>query len=375
MNRPKRFITMYSLVLLLIFPLHSFSMLESGKTVTQRDAVDDDYYAAGGTVDINTVIAGDAVVAGGELFIGDHVKGDVIAAGGSIYLSGKIQDDVRVAGGDITVDATIGDDLIASGGRINVSADSIAGGDVWLAAGDVRVAGTVNRDLVIGAGSIRISGTVHGDVKLEAGEIQILEGTIIDGNLHYRSPREANIHPAAIIAGDVSYEYVEWEHSHRGTAIFSIITMIVASIVLFKLFPGFTLSAVGRVSADPLKSLGAGFLTLIIVPVVAILLISIVLGVWVGLSIFAFYFVALLTGMLVSFFFVGDWAARRLNIDITTTARRLFSVTIAVVVLGLLNLVPVIGCLLVFALLLSGLGAVMLQLKDAYYEIKYEKGS
>lgn len=366
MNIRKNIITMLSLVLILIFPLLSSAVPESAETVMQRGTVDDDYYAAGGTVDINAVISGDVVIAGGELFIGDNIKGDVIVAGGSVHIRGDIQDDVRAAGGDITIDANIGDDLIAGGGRINVSASSTIGGEAWLAGGDVLVAGTVGKDLVIGAGSIRLSGTVHGDVRLEGGEIQILEGAIINGDLFYKSPNEASIHSAAKIAGNVTFEQVEWDRPHRGVGIFFVITMVVASIVLFKLFPGFTMSAVSRISAAPLKSLGAGFLALIIVPIVAVLLISIILGVWIGLSIFALYLVALLLGFLVSCFFVGDWGARRLNKDVTTTGRRLLSVTIAIVLLGILKLIPLIGGLLIFALLLLGLGAVMLQLKDNY---------
>jgi len=351
---------------MLLFPLLSFSMPESGETVTRRGTVNDDFYAAGGTVDINAVISGDVVVAGGDLYIGHHIKGDAIVAGGSVHLRGDIEDDVRTAGGDITVDANIGDDLIASGGRIYISADSNIGGAAWLAGGDVHVAGNVNKDLIIGAGNIRISGFIHGDVTLEGGDIQILEGAVIHGDVHYKSPKEANIHSAAKIAGNVTYEQVEWDTSQRGAGIFFVITMVIASIVLFKLFPGFTMSAVGRISADPLKSLGAGFLVFIIVPVVAILLIGIILGFWVGLSILALYFVALILGFLVSCFFVGDLGARRLNKDVSTTRSRLISVSIAIFLLGLVKLIPVIGGLLLFALLLLGLGAVILQLKDTY---------
>ncbi len=50
----------------------------------------------------------------------------------------------------------------------------------------------------------------------------------------------------------------------------------------------------------------------------------------------------------------------------TTTGRRFISVALAILVLGLLKNIPVIGGLLIFALLLSGLGAVILQLKDIY---------
>ena len=64
----------------------SFSIPESGEMVTRLGTVNDDYYAAGGSVDINTVISGDIVLAGGELIIGHHIKGDVIAADGSVQL-------------------------------------------------------------------------------------------------------------------------------------------------------------------------------------------------------------------------------------------------------------------------------------------------
>jgi cytoskeletal protein CcmA (bactofilin family) len=366
MNKQKNIITNLSFVLLFLFPLLSISMPESGETVTRLGTVNDDYYAAGGTVDINADISGDVVIAGGELFIGHHIKGDVIAAGGSVHLRGEIQDDVRIAGGDISIDANIGDDLIASGGRINLSTGSTIGGEAWLAGGDVRVAGTVNKDLVITAGSIRLSGTVHGDVRLEGGDIQILEGAIIDGDLDYKSPNEANIHSAAKITGNVIYQQVEWDHSPRGAGIFFIITMIVASFALYKLLPGFTMSSVGRISAEPLKSIGAGFLVLIIAPVIAAILMAIILGIWIGLSIMALYLLALLTGFLVSCFFAGDWAARRLNKDVTTTGRRFISVALAILVLGLLKNIPVLGGLLIFALLLAGLGAVILQLKEIY---------
>ncbi len=366
MNTSKNMITTLSLVLTLLLPTLSYAMPESGEMVTKRGSVDDDYYAAGGTIDINALISGDVVVAGGELFIGNHIKGDVIAAGGSVDLRGDIEDDVRTAGGDLTIDANIGDDLIASGGRITVTSSSTIGGDAWLAGGDVNVAGTISKDLMVGAGSVRISGFVHGDVMIEAGEVYILEGAFIDGDLHYRSPHEANIHADAKINGKVTFEQVEWDQPHRGAGIFFIITMIVAAFTLYKLFPGFTMSAAGRISADPLKSLGAGLLVLIIIPFAAAFLTGIVVGIWVGVSLMLLYLVALLTGFLVSCFFVGDWTARRFNKDVSTTGRRFISVALTILVLGFLKCIPLIGGLLVFALLLSGLGAVAMQLKDNY---------
>ena len=366
MYRLRGIIKMLSFGLMLILPFASFSSSDTGETVIQHGTVNDDYYAAGGTVNIDADVVGDLVVSGGELFIGHRIQGDLMAAGGSVHIRGEILDDVRTAGGDINVDANIGDDLVAAGGEIRVSSGASIGGEAWLAGGDVLMAGTINKDLFIGAGNIRISGTIHGDVAVEGGEIQILESALIEGNLHYKSPNEAKVHPDAKITGNVTYEQMEWDHPHRGYGIFFLLTMLVASTVLFLLFPGFTMSAARRVSADPWKSLGIGFTSLIVIPIAAALLMSIVLGIWVGLSILALYFVALLLGFLISCFFLGDWGARLLQKDVATTGRRILSVAIAIILLGFMQLIPVVGGLLIFALLLLGLGAGLLQLHLVY---------
>jgi len=366
MNRQRNIIRVLSLGLMLIFPISSFSASETGEKVTKRGTVNDDYYAAGGTVDINADIGGDLVVSGGDVFIGQHIQGDVMAAGGSVNIRGEILDDVRTAGGEINIDANIGDDLIAAGGVIRVSPATSIGGEAWLAGGDVYMAGTINKGLSIAAGNIHLSGTIHGDVNLEGEQIHILEDALIEGNLYYRSPNEAKIHPSAKITGKIIYAQTEWGHPHRAFGIFFSLTMIVAAIVLFRLFPGFTISAVGRIAADPWKSLGVGFALLVATPIAAALLMGIVLGLWVGLSILALYFVALLLGLLISCFYLGDWGAKRLHQDIATTGRRLLSVSIAIILLGFIQLIPVVGCLLTFALLLFGLGAGILQLHVVY---------
>ena len=366
MNKRRNIFKTLSLSLMLTFPFPSISAPEAGETVTKRGTVNDDYYAAGEIVDVDANIIGDIVVAGGELFIGKKVQGDVMAAGGKVDISGEVQDDVRTAGGDINIDAKIRDDLIAAGGKIRISSATTVGGTAWLAGGDVLMAGVVNNGLSIMAGNIRLSGTIHGDVNLEGGEIEILEGAVIKGNLYYKSPHEAEIHSSAKITGETTYEYVEWDEHHSAYGIFFSLTMIIAAIVLFRLFPGFTLSAARRISADPWKSLGVGFGLLIITPISAVLLMGIVLGVWVGLGILALYFVALLLAFLIGCFFLGDLGAKLFNKNITTRAHRLISVSIAIILLGITQLIPVLGGLLTFALLLLGLGAGMLQLHFVY---------
>ncbi len=354
------------LVLVLIFPHAGLADFDADESISKRGSINDDYYAAGGTIDIDAEIIGDAIIAGGELFIGHHIHGDLLAAGGQLILRGKIDDDARVSGGEIILNADIGDDLAASGGEIRIEPEVIIGGDAWLAGGEVIMAGTVNKDLKIAGGKVVLSGTVFGDVELEGGEIEVLKTAVIEGDLHYRSNTEGGIHSEAKIAGEIHYEEPEWDHSFGGFSLFMSLTLIIAAGLLYWLFPGFTLSSAGRIKSSSWKSLGLGFALLVLTPVTAVLLMSIVIGVWVGLSILALYFIALLVGFLISCFFIGDWAARLVNKEVDSTGKRILWVAITIVVVGLMQLIPVIGALVIVVLLLAGLGAGVMQMVDNY---------
>ncbi|MCP4391195.1 MAG: hypothetical protein GY802_23080 [Gammaproteobacteria bacterium] len=352
--------------LALLIPFAVLADSDADDRIKLRGTVDDDYYAAGGIVDIDADIDGDVIVAGGELLIGNRVRGDVIAAGGTLRIRGLVDDDVRVTGGDLDIDARIGDDLAASGGLIELAATTTVGGDVWLAGGEVHMAATVNGDLRIVGGEVKLSGTVLGDVDIEAGEIQILDSARIEGNLKYRSPQPAVTEARVEIGGEIDYQTGESKYGDRGFGLFFSITLVVASVIFYLLFPFYTVASVQRITADPLVSLGLGFLFLVGAPMMAFFLMLIVLGLWVGLSVLAIYCVALLSGLLIACFFVADRGAKLFKQDISSRARRLISVIVAIFVLGLVQTIPLLGGLILFILLLLGLGAGLVQLRYVY---------
>ncbi len=352
--------------LALLIPFAVLADSAAGERIEERGVVDDEYYAAGGVVDIDADVDGDVIVAGGELLIGHRVRGDVIAAGGTLGIRGTIDDDVRVTGGELDIDARIGDDLAASGGSIELASTTTVGGDVWLAGGEVSMAGTISGDLRIVGGEIKLSGTVLGDVELEGGKIHILDSARIEGNLKYRSPQPAITEARVQIGGEIDYETGESKYGDHGLGLFFSITLVVASILFYLLFPHYTVASVQRISTDPFISLGLGFLFLFGTPMIAFLLMLIVLGLWVGLSLFALYCVALLCGLLIACFFVADRGAKLFKQDISSRLRRLISVIVAISILGLVQAIPLLGGLILFILLLLGLGAGLVQLRYVY---------
>ena len=338
----------------------------AGDTVVERGSIDDDYYAAGGVVDIDASVVGDVIIAGGEIYIGHLVAGDVIAAGGRLKIRGEIKDDVRIAGGDINIDAVVGDDLVAAGGSITLSPGTTVGGNAWLAGGEIHLAGSILGNLKVAGGRVRLSGAVHGDVVIDGAEIEILEGARIDGELDYRSPRPVTADDGATVTGKITYEAAEWDYADRGFGLFFSITLAVASILFYLFFPHYTVASVKRVSSDPWTSLGLGFIFTVATPMVAFMLMLIVLGLWVGLSLLALYCVALLSGFLIGCFFVADRGAKLFKQNIASRGRRLISVVVVIFILGLVQMIPLLGGLILFLLLLFGLGAGLMQLRYVY---------
>ncbi len=354
------------LLCLLLAPLVAVASGGDSGSIVERGQINDDYYAAGGVVDIDAVIDGDVVAAGGELFIGHQISGDLIAAGGRLKIRGRIDDDVRISGGELDIDASIGDDLAAAGGSVRLSPASRVGGDAWVTGGEIEIGGSIDGDLRLFGGEIRLSGSVAGDVEIEGGEIELLDGAVIGGDLNYTSPQQAAIADDVTIEGQVSYEQGEPQYADRGFGLFFSITLVVASILFYLLFPHYTIASVGRMRSDPFASLGLGFIFVVATPIVAMVLMLILLGFWIGLSLLALYCVALLCGFLIACFFVADRGAALFRQDIGSRSRRLISVIVAIFVLGLVQTIPLLGGLLLMLLMLLGLGAGLIQLRYVY---------
>lgn len=351
-----------------LFPLHA---QEAGEAVRIQGAIAEDVYAAGGTVDVLATVEGDVVVAGGRVTVGERVSGDVMAAGGTVSVRADIGDDVRVAGGDIMLSGTIGDDAIAAGGNVTLSPDGRISGRAWFSGGRIDVAGAVGRELKAAGGRIVLSGRLNGDVELRGRAISILDSAIIDGDLVYRSPREAEIADGAQIHGTITYEPAERPvgaivAAVAGIGIVVLLSLIVTGIALFLLFPHFVEMAVATIRTEPWKALGLGLAIFAATPVVISVLFMTVIGWLPAIVIGILYLLLLLASLLTGAFYVGSLGPGLRGRNEVSRARRLWSFVIALIVLLLLALVPLLGALLLFALMLLGMGSLILSMYRTY---------
>jgi cytoskeletal protein CcmA (bactofilin family) len=348
---------------------------EAGDTVVMRGTIKQDLYLAGGTVDMLADVEGDVLAAGGQVSIDNAVSGDVMAVGGNVAIRARVGDDVRVAGGNVTISGPVGDELVAGGGQLLLAPTATVGGRAWLAGGNVQINGKVGKGLKAAGNHIVIAGDITGDVDLYAESIDIEPGAVIRGNLTYYSRQEARIAGGAKITGAVKREPLgpgaEARKHARGfrpvARLVLSVTLMVAGIVLYLLFPTASVGAARTINESPWKSLGLGFAMLAATPLVVLLLCISLFGIWLGLLALAAYLMLWLLGFLTGILTVGDWGLRLIDRAKTATKGwRVLSIVAALLALWIVRFVPVLGSLVAFAILVFGLGALTLYLWRRY---------
>jgi cytoskeletal protein CcmA (bactofilin family) len=349
-----------TVLFLLSLPL---SAQQAGEHVSISGDIDDDLYLAGGQIDMYASVDGDVVVAGGQLNLEGNVRADVIAAGGDIELRGTVADDVRVAGGNVRVLAKIGDDLVAASGRLQIGPMTEIGGSAWISAGDVFVDGKISEMLRVNGGRVTVSGTVAGNVEISANRIEISSTAIIIGNLHYRSPHPAKIAEGARIEGEVTHTPVDvpiapFVAGLLVVCLVFLLSIVITGIALYLVFPGVAESCSKIIRDKPWASLGYGLAVFAGVPVIFVLLFSTGFGFLLALLLLAAYLIMLLTGYIAGAYFVTDVGLRKLNKDKVGKTARIVSLALAIALLSIVNIIPVLGSLVNWLVLLAGVGAL-----------------
>jgi hypothetical protein len=344
---------------------------EAGETVIKRGIIDDDLYVAGRTVDIQAEARGDVVAAGQAINIDQSVQGDVIAAGESVDIRAMVADDVRAAGRQVTITGTVGDHIVAAGETIRLLSSSTIGDYAWFAGRRVDIAGNIGGELKAAGESITLASQVKGDVELVAENIEILAGAHIHGQLIYHSPNKPLIHADAQIDGGIIEKPMPFAEpgaeDYVGTALMFGISLMIAALVYYLVFPGFSVTAASTIGNNPWKSMTLGLVLLVTVPFVIFLSLITVVGFMLALVLLAVFLVFLLAGFLTGVFYVADSGLRLFGKhEEVTRGMRSLGIIVAIVALVILQLVPLLGGLITFLLLLSGLGAMNLNIWRVY---------
>lgn len=334
-------------------------------SLSASETINDDFYIAGGSVSSAGAVRGDLAAIGGSVLIRSSTSADAAAGGGNVTVLGAVGDDLRVGGGDVLVGGKVGGDVIAGGGQVQLTGDGIGGDVVW-GGGALRVDAPVAGDMTLRGGDVFLDSTVGGNVNFKGERLTLGRNAAIQGNLTYSSPKEATLEEGAVVRGETAYTKAERRGVSKEAAagivsaffIGKFLSVLILALLFGALFKRYANALVERVAQRPLLELGRGFVTLIVLPVASVLLFFTLLGIPLGLfGLLAFaallVFVSIAAPIVLGSI-VHQWVFKPQMREVTWKTTLL-----GVALYSVVRLVPIIGWLAAFALILMTLGAVV----------------
>ena len=346
-------------------PAHALELMRSEETITvsASEEIDDTLLIAGETVVVAGTVRGDLFIAARTVEVSGVVEGNLITFAEDVQISATVGGFVAGAVSSYTLNnAGIGGDLWLAAERITLDPASKVGGNASIAAQRIMIEGGVGRDLYAFADRVEVAGNIAQDVEAFTARLQLLRGAQIGGDVRLRSQNADALEkdPTVVIGGEVAsldmpeeleqksryatMEFYLWQIAY-------LLAAFLVGLVLFWLVPGLRAMTIDAGGAG-LKSAGIGFLTLVSVPIMALIVAFTIVGLpfaLIGIAawILVFYLAKIVIGAIVG---------RMLLSDGDRTPVSLF-VGLAIVVVAI-NL-PFIGGIINFVLTILGIGLMV----------------
>ncbi len=367
MNKIKIFFVIIALlggVLSFAVPARADWQMESGVFKLAKDQViEGDLFFGGERLEIDGIIQGDLILFSEDVIINGRVNGSILGA-----VSGKLRNNGEVGGSlrGFINEAYLGKDGAIKGSISAFAVKLITEGGSSIENGILgrftevdlkgRITGPVSFNSAI---STKLSGEINGDIRIGGVPVKWISPLIINGKVIDSTGHDNN--PAKLEGIKLDGEYQRQKPIKdqigflKGAAIFSFIWFLgslLASLVLYRLFPGTAWNITEPSATNFRRSLLMGLIGLLGLPVLIIILAITVVGLPLAILLGLFYLVLLLfAGIPLNLWFGRLIFKSGLNPVLMTVLGGLF--------LALLNWLPIIGLLVNPLLLLLGMGMII----------------
>lgn len=324
------------------------------------------YISAEDNVYVDENILGSSFLAGNNIETKGKVAGIGFLAGNNIKINNNV-DYLVTAGNNIDVNSNVVKDMFVAGNIITISKDAVIGRDAMIAASEVNIYGNIERNVKIYATTVDLKGaTITGSIEVYADNINIDKSTKIIGELKYNENAKTSIQ-ATSIGNTKTYKVEEYKVTFMDTILSNAISnasLLLVFLVIALLFPKVFEKINNKMDKmnlnTPFELFVKGFVALVVIPFIAILLFTSVIGVSLGLILLVTYIVAIYLSKLFVGYILGKLILTKAMKKEDNTLLNGF---IGIIGLFILSLIPYINSVTSFITLLIGLGLAYLIVK------------
>ena len=315
-------------------------------------------------------------------------KSDVYLTGDDVKVDYIVDGNLFILANTVTISSQIGGDAFICAKTINVEKEGYIYSNLFAAANEVNISGVVY-DLYTTANTLNINGYVYRDIRTSSdtlnfsgvigrnayvssknieissnsdGQSSVTNKATIYGDLNYSSSSEASI-PEGTVTGSVNYSPITTSTKSKSISSYIlalgrfIVTVLVIWLLYLWLAPKFLENTGALLSKKLLPVIGSGILTPIIFVIAFVLLL--ILGLTSNIAIIGtmLFAVLLMISNLTFVIAINNLVCKKFNISKNTTTFGVLIITSAVI--WLLELIPVVGSILNFVIMIIGLGILV----------------
>lgn len=318
----------------------------------------------------------DIYLSGDNVTIDYIVDGNLFVFANSVTIKSQIGGDAFIIAKSITVESEgyIYSNLFAMADSIDIKG---AVCDVYAAADNINVSGYIYRDMKAGCSDLSISGVIGRNAFVDCNNINFAQANTestenegepsitaqgsVKGNLNYSSSKELSI-PEGSVAGETKYTKSSSQSNSFSfkNALFSLVSTIVTAIVIWLLCswlaPKFIDKATVLLTKKTLPVIGFGILSPIVASIVAIILLILGITVPLGFLTIAILFILIAISSSISIITVAKLICAKLKME--ENIKVLGIIVATCIGLWVIGLIPFIGSIVDFVVVIAGLGIV-----------------
>ncbi len=355
----------FLLFLAVILPVsaQAETVLRIGENISvQADqVVDGDYYVSVGPLG-NTTMSGsvseDMYAFGGSITVNGPIGKDLTVIGGTTQVHATVTDDVRIVAGEVTVAEHIQGDLFVLAGMLTVLSSATVDGDIIFFGGEADINGKVGGSVLGTSERLRVNAEVGGDIDVKTvTPLSLGDQAVVAGSVKYTSHELLLRAQNAVVEGEIIKSQIKPEPkevSYRD-ALIPVFISLFAALCAYLLFRKELQELAAFVYNRPLKSGLFGLATIILGPVLSLILIATILGMFVGVALLALVILGYILGFALSGVVLGAILSKLLTKKLQVS---LVWILVGTFALHACLYIPVVGALFVvfmFALTVGGL--------------------
>ncbi len=337
----------------------------SSEVIARNETYTGLYAKVAERVEIDGTVNGDVAVVASNFVLRGTVNGSIYIVAEDARVEGSVAGNVHIVASNIELRGRAVSAYLA-GSQIMVNKDARISGSLSAVASEVEVNGSVTQSAYVAASVVRYNAQTGGSAKLASSQITVGNDAKIAGNLSYSQSAQIKIENDKNIEGSISQfgpsaksEQPSWVAKASG-ALYGLIASFLIGAVMLWLAPKSVIATGDYVRQKPGQSLLAGFGVLIMAPVVLLMVAVSLVGIplaLIGLMVYvtvlmlAHIFVAILVGRQV----LGTAKGKKPS----TVGSNLLPLLLGLLITGVLSLLPLLGGLFSFVIMIAGIGALV----------------